>query len=138
MGYDKDEIKANLDTITKYLYFIINLNNKYIHEKSNVRNELVLNELIYYSEGTLKRLCKAFDFILDNFKYPDNNYFLVLYRILRLGNMISIEKICRDSLEMISGIETIKEIFETILRVINNPATSEDKLYLQMMNADDD
>jgi hypothetical protein len=59
--HDEDEIKGHLDVITKYLNFITSLNNKHIHKKINVRKKIVLEELIFYSNGTLKRLCKVFN-----------------------------------------------------------------------------
>jgi hypothetical protein len=139
--HDEDEIKGHLDVITKYLNFITSLNNKHIHKKINVRKKIVLEELIFYSNGTLKRLCKVFNYIVDNFK-SHKNFFLTEYRLLRLEKRVSIERICRNSLEMISKIEEIQEIFETILKVINKSATPIDKIFLKMMaydeNAGDD
>ena len=71
--YDKEEVKTHLNIITKYLNFIISLNNKYIVAKIDIRNKLIIQDLVYYTdENLLIRLCCAFNFIESNFKNTYN------------------------------------------------------------------
>ncbi len=129
---EKDIIQRHLDTITKYVNFITSLNNKHIHKKINVRNKIVLDELIFYSDGTINSLCDAFNYILDNFK-SHNSIFLTEYRLLRLKKKISVKRICRNSIKMISSIDKMKYILQIILKAQNNTATLGDKIIYTMM-----
>ena len=129
--YDKEEVKTHLNIITKYLNFIISLNNKYIVAKINIRYKLIIQDLIYYTdENLLIRLCCAFNFIASNFKNT-NNFFLLDYRRLRHCKMLSIDKICRSSLVRIDRIIELKNILETVLRVCNGSIV--DEIYLDML-----
>ena len=47
MIFEKEEVETHLDIITRYVNFIESLKEKYIHEKINIRNKLVLKDLIY-------------------------------------------------------------------------------------------
>ena len=91
--YKKEEVETHLNIITKYLNFIISLNNKYIVAKINIRYKLIIQDLIYYTdENLLIRLCCAFNFIESNFK-KTNNFFLLDYRYLRRKKIVSIKNI---------------------------------------------
>ena len=124
MNYNKEEVETHLNIITKYIDFITNLEQKYHAEKTNIRKKLVLRDLIYYSNGTFKSLCRVFNFIINNFKNT-NNLFLLDYRCLRYCKMLSIDKICRSSLVRIDRIIEIKNILETVLRVCNGSIVDE-------------
>ncbi len=127
--YDKEEVKTHLNIITKYSNFIISLINKYIVAKINIRNKLIIQNLIYYTDEKLFiRLCYAFNFIESNFKNT-NNFFLLDYICLRQCKMLSIDKICRSSLVRILEIVEIKNILETVLRSCNGSIA--DELFLE-------
>ena len=53
MQYNKEEVIKHLHLITKYSDFIISLNNKYIRVKRSLRNRLILNDLIYFTDDKL-------------------------------------------------------------------------------------
>ena len=131
MNYNKEEVETHLDIITGYLNCFVSLYDKYIHEKPNIRNKLVLKDLIYYSEGLLERLTGAFDYILFNFKNTDN-IFLLNYICLTLQKKVTLEKICRGSLKQIRDIIQMKAILVSVLKVVNNEATDGDEIYLDM------
>jgi uncharacterized protein YuzB (UPF0349 family) len=114
MNYNKEEVEKHLNVITKYIDFITNLEQKYHAEKTKIRKKLVLRDLIYYSDGTFKSLCRVFNFIINNFKNT-KNLFLLDYRCLRYCKMLSIDKICKNSLVRIDRIIEIKNILETII-----------------------
>ena len=129
--YDKEKVKTHLNIITKYLNFIKSLNNKYIVAKINIRNKLILQDLIYYTdENLLIRLCCAFNFIESNFK-KTNNSFLLEYKYLRLYRMLSIENIGKKTLQRVDRINELKNILETVLRSCNGSIT--DELALEMI-----
>jgi hypothetical protein len=129
--YDKEKVKTHLNIITKYLNFIISLNNKYIVAKINIRNKLILQDLIYYTdENLLIRLCCAFNFIESNFK-KTNNSFLLDYKYLRLYRMLSIENIGKKTLLRVDRVDELKNILKTVIRSCNGSIT--DELALEMI-----
>ena len=131
MKYSKEEVETHLNIITKYLNFIISLNNKYIVAKINIRNKLVLQDLIYYTdENLLIRLCCAFNFIESNFK-KTNNFFLLEYKYLRLHRMLSIENIGEKTLLKVDRVDELKNILKTVLRSCNGSIA--DELFLEMI-----
>jgi hypothetical protein len=133
MKYSKEEVKTHLNIITKYLNFIISLNNKYIVAKINIRYKLIIQDLIYYTdENLLIRLCCAFNFIESNFK-KTNNFFLLDYRYLRQKKIVSIKNIGKKTLLRVDRITELKEILKTILRVISDSAEMMDEIYLKMI-----
>ena len=130
--YDKEEVKTHLNIITKYLNFIKSLNNKYIVAEINIRNKLIIQDLIYYTdENLLIRLCCAFNFIASNFN--NNNFFLYDYKYLRQNKIVSIKNIGKKTLLRVDRITELKEILKTILRVISDSAEMMDEIYLKMI-----
>ena len=129
MKYNKEEVEKHLDIITGYYDFIKSLKEKYIHEKINIRNKLVLKDLIYYSNGSLERLTNVFDYIHCHFKNT-SNLFLMDYICLKQSGKVKLDTICRESLNSIIYINKIKLLLETVLRFINDEFTFEDKMYL--------
>jgi hypothetical protein len=129
--YDKEKVKTHLNIITKYLNFIISLNNKHIVAKINKRNKLIIQDLIYYTdENLLIRLCCAFNFIESNFK-KTNNSFLLDYKYLRLYRMLSIENIGKKTLLRVDRVDELKNILKTVIRSCNGSIT--DELALEMI-----
>ena len=129
MIFEKEEVETHLDIITRYVNFIESLKEKYIHEKINIRNKLVLKDLIYYSDGLLERLTNVFDYIHCNFKNT-GNLFLMDYICLKQSGKVKLDTICRESLNSIIYINKIKLLLETVLRFINDEFTFEDEMYL--------
>jgi hypothetical protein len=129
--YDKEEVKTHLNIITKYLNFIISLNNKYIVAKINIRNKLIIQDLIYYTdENLLMRLYCAFNFIESNFK-KTNNFFLLDYRYLRQKKIVSIKNIGKKTLLRVDRVDELKNILKTVLRSCNGSIT--DELFLEII-----
>ena len=129
MQYNKEEVETHLDIISKYIDFIESLYNKYIYVKLNIRNKLVLKDLIYYSDGLLERLTNVFDYIHCHFKNT-YNLFLMDYICLKQSGKVKLDTICRESLNSIIYINKIKLLLETVLRFINDEFTFEDEMYL--------
>ena len=130
MKYNKEEVETHLNVISKYYNYILSLFNKYGREKYTTLYKLMMKDLIYYSDGLLERLAKVFNYISNNFK---DNIFLTDYRLLKLEKRVTIAYICRRSALDISRIGHIKEILETVLRVINGSKEKGDKMYLKLM-----
>ena len=131
MKYSKEEVETHLNIITKYLNFIISLNNKYIVAKINIRNKLIIQDFIYYTdENLLIRLCCAFNFIESNFK-KTNNFFLLDYRYLRQKKIVSIKNIGKKTLLRVDRVDELKNILKTVLRSCNGSIT--DELFLEMI-----
>ena len=112
MQYNKEEVIKNLHLITKYSDFIISLNNKYIRVKRSLRNRLILNDLIYFNAG---------------------NIFLLDYSLLEKQSNFPKNEFYRNCINYTKSIIKIKDIFETILRVINNEPELMDEFYLKMI-----
>ena len=90
MIFEKEEVETHLDIITRYVNFIESLKEKYIHEKINIRNKLVLKDLIYYSDGLLERLTNVFDYIHCHFKNT-GNLFLMDYICLKQSGKVKLD-----------------------------------------------
>ena len=125
------EVEKHLQIVSKYIEFIVSLNHKYIYEKS--QKKFVLRDLIYYTDESLTiRLCKAFNFIVDNFKRTDN-FFLCEYKCLRTLRKLNTYNICAYSLIDIIQIEDARHILEIVLRVMTDSEEIMDEAYLKMI-----
>ena len=133
MNYSKEEVETHLDIITKYLNFILKLKFKYEGKKINVQNKSIIQDLIHYTdENLLNRLCRVFNFIASNFKNTDN-LFLLDYRYLRQKEIVTIKNIGKKTLLRVDRITELKDILQTILRVISDSAEMMDEIYLKMI-----
>ncbi len=113
--YNKKEVQTHLNIITKYLNFILKLKLKYEGEKINIRNKLIIQDLIYYTDENLfNRLCRVFDFIISNFN--NNNFFLYDYKYLRQNKIVSIKNIGKKTLLRVDRVDELKLILETFLK----------------------
>jgi hypothetical protein len=131
--YNKKEVETHLDIITKYLNFILKLKFKYEDKKINLNNKLILQDLIYYTDENLfNRLCRVFDFIIINFKNNDN-LFLYDYKYLRQKKIVSMKNIGKKTLLRVDRITELKDILQTIFRVISDSAETMDEIYLKMI-----
>ena len=133
MQYNKEEVIKNLHLITKYSDFIISLNNKYICVKRSLRNRLILNDLIYFTDDKLlNKLKQALNYI--NYKFTNaGNIFLLDYRLLNLRSNFPKNEFFRNCVNYTKSIINIKDIYETILRVVNNEPQLMDEIYLEMI-----
>jgi hypothetical protein len=133
MHYNKEEVESHLNIVSKYIEFIVSLNQKYTHEEPHIKKKFVLRDLIYYTDESLTiRLCKAFNFIVDNFN-KTGNFFLCEYFFLRESRKLNTSNICGCSLIHIGRVEDLRHILEIVVRVTNNPEDILGKLYLKMI-----
>ena len=131
MNYNKEEVEKHLNIVSKYIEFIVSLNHKYIYEKS--QKKFVLRDLIYYTDESLTiRLCKAFNFIVDNFKNT-TNYFLMQYSFLRTNRKLNTREICLESVRSLRRIDDARHIIEIVLRVMTDSEEIMDEAYLKMI-----
>lgn len=94
MQYNKEEVIKHLHIITKYSDFIISLNNKYIRVKGSLRNRLIINDLIYFTDDKLlEELKKALNYINNKFKNAGNIFLNIYTYIIYIyyGNPIKIK-----------------------------------------------
>jgi hypothetical protein len=133
MHYNKEEVESHLNIVSKYIEFIVSLNNKYIHEGPYIQKKFVLRDLIYYTDESLTiRLCKAFNFIVDNFK-KTGNFFLCEYSFLRENRKLNTANICGYSLINIGRVEDARHVLEIVLRVMNGTEELMEETYLKMI-----
>jgi hypothetical protein len=131
MQYNKEEVIKHLHLITKYSDFIISLNNKYIRVKRSLRNRLILNDLIYFTDDKLlNKLKQALNYINHKFKNA-GNIFLLDYSLLKKQSNFPKNEFFRNCVNYTKSIINIKDIYETILRVVNNEPQLMDEIYLK-------
>ena len=89
--------------------------------------------MIYFTDDKLlKELKQALNYINHKFKNA-GNIFLLDYSLLEKQSNFPKNEFYRNCINYTKSIIKIKDIFETILRVINNEPELMDEFYLKMI-----